>query len=236
VVAQRKARIVAVGSHLPERCLTNAELEEMVSTNDEWIVSRTGIRERRLVEPGTPLSELALPAARQCLEKAGVTPDQLDGIIVATITGDYLIPATANILQHRLGAERAWGYDILNACNGFIAALSTASAMVASGGAERILVVGGDIMSSIVDYGDRNTCILFGDGAGAVLVEAGPEDGPGMLGFHMGSDGSGGDMLCIPSSGSAKPPTAERLAAAMSSSTLCAAWRKPRRRSSIDWN
>src|SRR5258708_5921393 len=147
-----RAQCVAVGSALPTRRLTNADLERMVDTADDWIVTRTGIRERRIAEPGTGLSALAEPAARQCLEKAGVAADTLDGIIVATISGDYIMPTTANLLQHRLGAKRAWGFDLANACNGFVAALANAATFIESGRAKRILVVGGDIMSSLVDY------------------------------------------------------------------------------------
>jgi len=208
-----RAQCVAVGSALPERRLTNADLERMVETTDEWIVTRTGIRERRIAEPGQGLSSLALPAAIQCLERAGVAAAELDGIIVATISGDYLMPSTANLLQHRLGAGRAWGYDLLNACNGFVAALSTACAFIESGRARRILVVGGDVMSTLIDYRDRNTCILFGDGCGAVLVEAGPNDGPGIIGFELHSDGAGGGDLSIPCSGSAMLHTPQSLAA-----------------------
>jgi len=198
-----RAQCVAVGSALPERRLTNADLERMVDTKDEWIVSRTGIRERRIAEPGTGLSKLALPAAQQCLQRAGVDAKDLDGIIVATISGDHVMPTTANILQHQLGASKAFGFDLLNACNGFVAALSTAAAFIESGHSKRILVVGGDIMSTLIDYKDRNTCILFGDGCGAVLLEAGPADGPGIIGFELHSDGSGASDLCIPCSGSA---------------------------------
>jgi 3-oxoacyl-[acyl-carrier-protein] synthase III len=208
-----RAQCVAVGSALPERRLTNADLERMVETTDEWIVTRTGIRERRIAEPGQGLSSLALPASVQCLERAGVAASELDGIIVATISGDYLMPSTANLLQHRLGATRAWGYDLLNACNGFVAALSTAAAFIESGRARRILVVGGDVMSTLIDYRDRNTCILFGDGCGAVLVEAGAADGPGIIGFELHSDGAGGPDLCIPASGSALLHTPQSLAA-----------------------
>ena len=207
-----RAQCVAVGSALPERRLTNAELERMVETNDEWIVSRTGIRERRIAEPGSGLCALALPAARQCLERAGVSADMLDGIIVATISGDHVMPATANLLQHQLGATKAFGFDLLNACNGFVAALSTATAFIESGHSKRILVVGGDIMSTLLDYRDRNTCILFGDGCGAVLLEAGPADGPGIFGFEMHSDGGGGSDLIIPCSGSAHLANPEALA------------------------
>jgi len=210
--ASFRARCVAVGAAVPERRLTNAELVRSVDTTDEWIVARTGIRERRIVAPGTPLSALAEPAARQCLERAGVAAADLDGIIVATISGDHVMPCTANVLQHKLGAARAWGYDLANACNGFVAALSTATAFIESGRATRILVVGGDVMSSLVDYSDRNTCILFGDGCGAVLVEAGPVDGLGVVGFEMHSDGSGAGELGIPCSGSAMVRTPEAIA------------------------
>jgi 3-oxoacyl-[acyl-carrier-protein] synthase-3 len=207
-----RAQCVAVGSSLPIQRLTNAALERMVDTSDEWIVSRTGIRERRIVAPGQLLSHLALDASRQCLQRAGVPASDLDGIIVATISGDYLMPATANILQDRLGASRAWGYDLVNACNGFVAALATAASLVESGRCRHILVVGGDVMSSRVDYHDRNTCILFGDGCGAVLIEAGPADGHGIVDWEMRSDGAGAMDLFIPSSGSAQPVNAESLA------------------------
>lgn len=208
-----RARVRAVGTALPERVLTNAELERMVETNDEWIVSRTGIRERRIAEPGTPLSALVTPACQQCLDQTGISPDEIDGIIVATITGDHVMPATANIVQHQLGCTRAFAFDLGNACNGFVAALSTASSFIEAGRAKHILVVGADIMSSLVDYEDRNTCILFGDGAGAVLVSAGTADGPGIAGFKMGSDGGHADLLCVPCSGSAMRPTPHALAA-----------------------
>ncbi len=199
-----RAQCVSVGTALPERRMTNAELVRMVDTTDEWIVSRTGIRERRLAEPGQGLSYFAVPAAQQCLERAGVLASDVDGIIVATITGDHVMPSTANLVQHRLGAHKAWGYDLLNACNGFVVALSTAAAFIEAGRARRILVIGGDIMSSRVDFHDRNTCILFGDGCGAVLVEAGRDDGPGIVDFELHSDGGGGADLIIPCSGSAR--------------------------------
>jgi 3-oxoacyl-[acyl-carrier-protein] synthase III len=198
-----RAQCVAVGTAVPNKRLTNADLETMVDTSDEWIVSRTGIRERRIAETGTPLSELAIPAAQQCLERAGVPADLIDGIIVATITPDYVMPTTANLVQHRIGASRAFAFDMANACNGFVAAISTAACFIEAGRAKRILVLGGDIMSSITDYTDRNTCILFGDGCGAVLLEAGPADGPGLIGFELHSDGEHGELLCVPASGSA---------------------------------
>jgi len=207
-----RARVRAIGTALPERRLTNRDLEQMVETNDEWIVSRTGIRERRIVEAGTPLSALAIPAARECLERADLAPEAVDGIIVATITGDHVMPTTANAVQHALGCSKAWAYDLANACTGFVAALATASAFVESGRAEHVLVIGGDIMSSVVDYQDRNTCILFGDGAGAVLVSRGAVDGPGILGFEMHSDGRHGELLAVPASGSAMARTPESMA------------------------
>lgn len=207
-----RAQVVAVGTAVPERRLTNAELARQVDTTDEWIASRTGIRERRICEPGQGLLSLAEPAARQCLARAGVQPADLDGIILASITADMVMPASANQLQHRLGAVRAWGFDVINACNGFVAALSTATAFIESGHARRILVVGGDVMSSLVDWTDRNTCVLFGDGCGAVLVEAGPAEGPGVRGFVMHSDGGHAAELCVPFSGSAIPASAEAIA------------------------
>ena len=207
-----RARARAVGSYVPDRVLTNADLEQMVDTNDEWIVSRTGIRERRVVEPGTPCSALAIPAAKQCLERAGIDGSDLDGIIVATITGDHVMPATANIVQNALGATGAFAFDLINACNGFVASLSTATSFIESGHAKRILVIGADVMSSIVNYEDRNTCILFGDGAGAILLEAGPAGDEGVLGFCLHSDGAHGELLSVPASGSAMPVSPEALA------------------------
>ncbi|MBA2480390.1 MAG: ketoacyl-ACP synthase III [Planctomycetes bacterium] len=212
VRGRARAQCIAVGTAVPERRLTNAELEKMVDTTDEWIVSRTGIRERRIAPPGQGLSHLAIAAGKNCLAQAGVAASDLDGIIVATITGDYVMPSTANLVQHGLGATKAWGFDLLNACNGFVAALSAATAYIESGHASRILVVGGDIMSSVVDYRDRNTCILFGDGCGAVLVEAGPPEGRGVVDFEMHSDGAAGGDLIIPCSGSAGILNAEALA------------------------
>ena len=210
VVSDRRAHVVAVGACVPERRLTNADLMGMVETTDEWIISRTGVRERRVVEPGTPVSVLAEAAARRCLEQAGVSASELDGIIIATITPDQMMPSTANIVQHRLGATQAWGFDLLNACNGFLTALATATSYIEAGRARRILVIGADVMSSIVDYTDRNTCILFGDGAGAVLVVAGEADARGVGPFRMHSDGSGANELRLPASGSLPAAEGER--------------------------
>lgn len=207
-----RARVVAVGTSLPERVLGNVELERLVETSDEWIVSRTGIRERRIAAPGIGLTDLALAACRQCLAKAGAEPEEIDGIIVATITPDQVMPTTANLLQHRLGATRAFAWDLSNACNGFVAALASAAAFIESGRCRVMLVVGADLMSRVVDYEDRNTCILFGDGAGAVLLRSGPADGPGITGWVLHSDGQHGDLLALPGSGTSAPRSMEELA------------------------
>ncbi len=207
-----RAQLVAIGTALPERRLTNAELASRLDTTEEWIVSRTGIRERRICEPGQSLMTLAEPAARKCLERAGVSAADIDGIIVATITSNMVMPATANLLQHAIGASRAWAFDVTNACNGFIAALANATTWIESGRARRILVVGGDIMSTLIDWRDRNTAVLFGDGCAAVLVEAGPAEGRGVIGLEMHSDGGPAAELCVPCSGSGMPATPEALA------------------------
>ena len=156
-----RAQVVSVGAAIPERVLSNADLEAMVDTTDDWIVSRTGIRERHIADPGTPLSSIALPACQQAIERAGISAQDIDGIIVATISGDHIMPTTANRLQALLGIPHAWGFDLANACNGFVAALTTGAALIEAGRYRRLLIVGGDIMSSLVDYTDRNTCIFW---------------------------------------------------------------------------
>ncbi len=206
----KRARIASVGCYVPERILTNADLEKIVDTSDEWIRTRTGIRERHVVEPGTPASELALKAARQALERAGVTPDELDLIIVATITPDMIFPATACILQDKLGANHAWGFDLSGACSGFVYALTVGTQFVVSGAHQKVLVVGADVMSAITDYSERATCVLFGDGAGAVLLDAAPDD-TGILDFYHEADGSGAPLLTMPAGGSLMPPTHETI-------------------------
>jgi len=188
--------ITGVGVDIPERVLTNAELEQMVETSDEWIVERTGIRERRIADPGQHSSDLALPAARAALERAAVEPGQVDYIVVATSTPDMVFPSTASLLGDRLGAGGAPAYDLLAACTGFVYGLAQAYGAVSSGLAERALVVGVDLMSKIVDWSDRSTCVLFGDGAGAVVIER--VDEGGFLGFELGSDGSGAADLAVP--------------------------------------
>ena len=199
-----RAAITSVGRHLPERVMTNADLEKIVDTNDEWIRTRTGIEARHVAAPGTPTSELCLQAARQCLELRGVSPEEIDLIIVATITPDMVFPATACILQEKLGATRAWGFDLSAACSGFVYALTMGAQFVSTGAHKKVLVIGADVMSSILDYRDRTTCVLFGDGAGAVLVEP-SEDDNGIIDFAHEVDGSGACYLNMPAGGSARP-------------------------------
>jgi 3-oxoacyl-[acyl-carrier-protein] synthase-3 len=189
----RAAGITGLGLYLPERILTNHELETMVETNDEWIRSRTGISERRIAAKGQLTADLAQAAAQAALDDAGVKASELQLIIVATCTEDYQFPSTASLIQHRLGAT-CGAFDLSAACSGFVYALVTASQFIATGAYDTILVVAAETMSSIVDWTDRNTCVLFGDGAGAVVMQAAPE-GRGVLGFDLGSDGSGGDLL-----------------------------------------
>ncbi len=204
------ARIQGTGSFVPARVLTNVDLERMVETSDAWIVERTGIRERRIVASGESCSDLAVKAAERALEAAGVAAVDLDLILVATCTGDAPLPATACLLQHRLGAQRAAACDISAACSGFVYALAIGDAYVRSGYG-RVLVVGSEVMSMLMDWTDRGTCILFGDGAGAVVL--GPAaDGQGILSSHLHADGTLWDLICVPGGGSAAPPSEKMLA------------------------
>ena len=207
--ARLRARIASLATYVPPRVLTNAELEKMVKTSDEWILQRTGIRERHIVDPGVATSDLAAEASRKALEKAGVTAADIDFIVVATTTPDTLFPSTACRVQDKIGATSAWGFDLFAACSGFTYALTTAANMVTTGGSKRALVIGADVMSSIIDYTDRTTCVLFGDGAGAAIVEPATEDGIGILDFENYIDGSGGDALCMPAGGSLRPASRE---------------------------
>ena len=209
------AGITGVGMSFPEKKLTNADLEKMVDTNDEWIVERTGIKERRIVEKGTGASVHGAKAAEQAMEHAGIKPEDVDLIIVPTVTPDMLFPATACIIQDMIGAKNAWGFDLEGACSGFIFALQNARAQVEAGHAERVLVIGSEVMSSIVDYTDRNTCILFGDGAGAVVVERVPDEKIGIIDALNRVDGSGARFLNQKGGGSLNPPTAETIAQKM---------------------
>lgn len=198
--------ILGTGKYVPERRLTNKELEQMVDTNEEWIVSRTGIRERRMADPSQATSDLAYEASIRALEAAGITADELDLIIVATITPDMFFPSTACILQEKLGAKKAAAFDLSAACSGFIYGLANAAGFIATGMYRHVLVVGAECLSRITDYTDRNTCILFGDGAGAVVLGQVPE-GRGFKSFKLGADGAGGDLLRICGGGSRVPST-----------------------------
>ena len=204
----QRAAITSLGRYLPERVMTNADLEKIVDTNDEWIRTRTGIEERRVAEKGTPTSELCLRAARQCLELRGIGADELDMIVVATVTPDMVFPATACILQDKLKATRAWGFDISAACSGFVYALTLGAQFVRTGAHKKVLVIGADVMSAILDYQDRTTCVLFGDGAGAVLLEPSADEN-GIIDFANEADGSGACYLNMPSGGSLSPTSHE---------------------------
>ncbi len=207
----RRAKISSVGTYVPPRLLTNADLEKMVETNDQWIVERTGIRERHIVEPGVPTSELASFAAIDCLQRRGLAASELDCIIIGTVTPDMLFPSTACVVQDRIGASRAWGFDVSAACSGFIYALQVGAKLVESGAHRNVLVIGADVMSSIIDYTDRSTCILFGDGAGAALLEPCDEGEVGLIDFVHEVDGSGAKSLYMPGGGSLHPASQETL-------------------------
>ncbi|MBP1907313.1 3-oxoacyl-[acyl-carrier-protein] synthase-3 [Paenibacillus turicensis] len=200
--------IIGTGMYVPEKILTNADLEKIVETNDEWIVSRTGIRERHIAAPDQATSDLAYHAAVQALENAGMTADQLDLIVIATITPDTMFPSTACILQEKLGAKNAAAFDLSAACSGFVYSMATASSMIRTGMYKNALVIGADTLSRITDYTDRNTCVLFGDGAGAVILGEVPE-GRGFLSFDLGAEGSGGSLLKLEAGGSRLPASAE---------------------------
>jgi len=207
------AGITRVGLSYPDHIMTNHDLEAMVETNDQWIVERTGIRERRIAEKGTGASVYGAKAAIQALEHAGLRPDQVDQIIVPTVTPDMVFPPTACLIQEMIGAENAWGYDLEAACSGFLFSLQNARAQVETGAAKRVLVIGTEIMSAILDWEDRNTCILFGDGAGAVVVEAIDEDQVGIRDSILHCDGSGAKFLYQGAGGSRIPASAESVAA-----------------------
>jgi 3-oxoacyl-[acyl-carrier-protein] synthase-3 len=202
--------ITGLGTHVPERVVTNEDLAKLVDTSDEWIVNRTGIRERRFAADGEALSDISLPAARAALEQAGATARDIDLLIVATVTADMQFPSTAAIVADRLGATDAAAYDLAAGCTGFMYGIAQAYGMVESGLSRRSLVVGADVLSKLMNFADRSTCVLFGDGAGAVVVERVSEDG--FLGFELGADGAGGKDLELPAGGSRMPTTAETVA------------------------
>lgn len=206
-----RAKISSVGAYVPPHLLTNTDLEKMVATNDQWITERTGIRERHIVDKGTATSTLATKAARACLERRGLDPRHVEAIIVATVTPDMFFPATACLVQDQLGATAAWGFDLSAACSGFIYALQVGAKLVESGAHKYVLVIGADVMSAITDYTDRSTCILFGDGAGAVLLEPCAEGEIGLVDFVHEVDGSGANALYMAGGGSLHPASQETL-------------------------
>lgn len=211
----KRAVITSVGHYLPENRLTNHDLEQMVETNDEWIVKRTGIKERRILEDDDKATAfMGAEAARETLKKRGINADEIDVIVVATVTPDYMFPATACQIQNEIGASNAYGFDFSAACSGFLFALSTASQFIESGRAEKVMVIGSDKMSSIVDYTDRSTCILFGDGAGAVLLEASDDD-TGLVDYIHHTEGDEDLALYQPAGGSLNPASEKTVADGM---------------------
>jgi len=202
------AKISALGCHVPPGVLTNQDLEKIVDTSNQWIVDRTGISERHIAKPEIATSDMAAEAARRAIAERGIEASELDAIIVCTVTPDMFFPSTACLVQDRIGAHGAWGFDLVAACSGFIYGLTTAAHFVMAGTHKKVLVIGADTMSRILDYTDRSTCILFGDAAGAMLVEP-TDDGNGFIGFLNEIDGSGGDYLKMPAGGSRMPSTRE---------------------------
>lgn len=207
-----RAKITAVGSYVPPGTLTNADLEKRMDTTDEWIYSRTGIRTRHIADPDMATSDLAVAAAQDALAIRGIDASTVETIIVCTVTPDTLFPSTACLVQDRIGATGAWGFDLVAACSGLLYGLTTAAQMISSGSQKRVLVIGADTMSRIVDYKDRSTCVLFGDGAGAMLLEAAEEgEDAGLIDFQHEIDGSGGNYLHMPAGGSRRPASHETI-------------------------
>ncbi len=211
----RRAKISALGTYVPPKILTNFDLEKIIDTSDQWIVDRVGIRERHIAEKDVATSDLAVEAAQRCLAERGIAASEVELIIVATVTPDMLFPATACLVQDKLGAHGAWGFDLSAACSGFVYALQVGAKFVESGTHSKVLVIGADKMSSILDYTDRTTCILFGDGAGAVLIEPAEESETGLIDYLHEIDGSGGHSLYMPGGGSLHPTSAETIASKM---------------------
>lgn len=207
----RNVKISAIGTYVPPRVLTNQDLEKMVETSNEWILERTGIRERHIADPDMATSDMAVEAAKRALEMRGIDAGELDAILVCTVTPDHFFPSTACLVQNRIGATRAWGFDLIAACSSFVYGLTTAAHLVGAGTHSKVLVIGADTMSRIIDYTDRTTCVLFGDGAGAMLIEPAEEGEPGFVGYNNVVDGSGGPALIMPAGGSRRPPTHETI-------------------------
>ncbi len=205
----QRVKISALGTYVPPRLLTNADLAKMVDTNDEWIMSRVGIRERHIVDKGVGTSDLAAEAARRALAQRGIAASELDAIIVATVTPDMMFPATACLVQHKIGASKAWGFDLSAGCSQFVYALQVGAQFVQTGAHKKVMVIGADVMSSIIDYTDRATCVLFGDGAGAAILEPSEDDSLGLIDFLHEVDGSGGCSLYMPGGGSLHPSSHE---------------------------
>ena len=203
------AKITGVAGYVPPRVVTNHDLEKIVDTTDEWIRTRTGIRERHYADPGVASSHLGTEAARKLLAARGISADEIELIVVATVTPDMLFPATACLIEDRLGAKNAWGFDLSAACSGFSYALTVGAQFVGAGSHKKVLVIGADVMSSILDFKDRGTCVLFGDGAGAVLLEPAKDDSEGIVDFAHDVDGSGGCILRMPAGGSLHPASQE---------------------------
>ena len=209
MVNRRRVKISGLGTYVPPKLLTNDDLEKLVETSNEWILQRTGIKQRHIVEPGVATSDLAKEASVIAMRQAGVRPEQIGFIVVGTTTPDTIFPSTACNVQHKIGATSAWGFDLGAACSGFTYSLTTAMQMVASGAHDHALAIGADVMSSIIDYQDRTTCVLFGDGAGAVVVSVADENEPAIIDWAHEVDGSGGPALCMPAGGSRMPASHE---------------------------
>jgi len=204
-----RAKISALGTYVPPRLLTNADLEKLVDTNNQWILERTGIRERHIVDKGVATSDLAVEAAKKALAERGLNPGDMEAIIVGTVTPDMFFPSTACLVQHKLGAKGTWGFDLSAACSAFLYSLQAGAQFIATGAHKRVLVIGADVMSSIINYTDRATCVIFGDGAGAVILEPADDDSLGIIDFMHEVDGSGGCSLYMPGGGSLNPSTCE---------------------------
>jgi 3-oxoacyl-[acyl-carrier-protein] synthase-3 len=206
-----RAKVSALGTYVPPRILTNADLEQMVDTSNEWVMERVGIRERHIVSKGVATSDLAVEASKKALTQRGLTASAIEAIIVGTVTPDMFFPSTACLVQTKLGAKGAWGFDLSGACSGFVYSLQVGVQFIATGAHKRVLVIGADVMSSIIDYTDRATCVIFGDGAGAVILEPAEDDSVGLMDFIHEVDGSGGEFLCMPGGGSLHPSSKETI-------------------------
>jgi len=210
-----RAKISALGTYVPPRLLTNADLEQMVDTDNEWIMARVGIRERHIVDKGVATSDLAVEASKKALAQRGLSPTDIEAIIVGTVTPDMLFPSTACVVQDKLGAKGAWGFDLSAACSAFLYSLQVGAQFISTGAHKHVLAVGADVMSSIIDYTDRATCVIFGDGAGAAILEPAQNDSEGFIDFIHEVDGSGGQFLYMPGGGSLHPTSKDTIAKRM---------------------